>query len=379
MREGVSGLSGWQSWPPSVRCQLPMLLLAASIPAILTACGSPGIPLPPSLQLPQSVTDLRAVRKGDKVYLAWTVPARTTDLQLIHGEVSTKICRGWGATMLDCGTPVGEVSSMPVSPTRLTQKSAKIQAAFVDTLPEALQKNNPAAEITYAVSAVNQNGRSAGLSNFAHVPGGTTPMPPVDLQADVTAAGVKLTWESVNPPPREGTRYFYRLYRHEEAQTQDAVAGELPLGDSASALIDKAIAWEKNYRYRITVVMAIDRPGENEVHLEGNDSAEINVFAHDVFPPAVPSGLQAVFSGAGQKPFIDLVWSPDMDADLAGYNVYRREEGSSAVKINPEIVKAPAFRDENVKPGKTYLYSVSAVDLRGNESTHSGETSETVP
>jgi len=67
------------------------------------------------------------------------------------------------------------------------------------------------------------------------------------------------------------------------------------------------------------------------------------------------------------------------DADLGGYEVYRREEGTAAVKLNSEAVKTPAFRDLQVKAGKTYFYSVSAVDLRGNESARSEEASERVP
>jgi len=105
----------------------------------------------------------------------------------------------------------------------------------------------------------------------------------------------------------------------------------------------------------------------------------VKVFAHDVYPPAVPSGLQAVFSGVGQPPFIDLIWSPVTDADLAGYNVYRREDDGPSAKTNSELVKTPALRDSNVSSGKKYFYSVSAVDLRGNESARSEETSESVP
>jgi fibronectin type 3 domain-containing protein len=93
----------------------------------------------------------------------------------------------------------------------------------------------------------------------------------------------------------------------------------------------------------------------------------------------VPTGLQAVFSGPGQPPFIDLVWAPNTDADLAGYNVYRHEPGGPPVKINTELVKTPAFRDANVSAGKVYLYAISAVDARGNESAHSEEASESVP
>jgi fibronectin type 3 domain-containing protein len=103
------------------------------------------------------------------------------------------------------------------------------------------------------------------------------------------------------------------------------------------------------------------------------------VFAHDVFPPAVPTGVQAVYSGLSQQKFIDLTWAPVTDADLAGYNVYRREEGTQPMKISSELVKTPAFRDANIQAGHKYFYSVSAVDLRGNDSAKSAEASEQVP
>jgi len=42
-------------------------------------------------------------------------------------------------------------------------------------------------------------------------------------------------------------------------------------------------------------------------------------------------------------------------------------------------VQVSSYRDENVEAGKTYFYTVSAVDLRGNESPRSAEAHETVP
>jgi fibronectin type 3 domain-containing protein len=89
--------------------------------------------------------------------------------------------------------------------------------------------------------------------------------------------------------------------------------------------------------------------------------------------------LQAGYSGEGQKPFIDLIWAPVTNADLAGYNVYRREGAGLAIKLNSELVKSPAYRDFAVISGKTYSYSVSAADVRGNESQRSEQTSEPVP
>jgi len=43
------------------------------------------------------------------------------------------------------------------------------------------------------------------------------------------------------------------------------------------------------------------------------------------------------------------------------------------------LVKSPSFRDTQVQAGHTYTYSVSAIDLRNNESAKSEETSESVP
>jgi fibronectin type 3 domain-containing protein len=123
----------------------------------------------------------------------------------------------------------------------------------------------------------------------------------------------------------------------------------------------------------------VARDNKPEIQVEGDDTPEVQVFTHDVFPPTVPSGVQAVSSGPGQKTFIDLVWAPVSDVDLDGYNVYRHEDGTPAVKVNDQPLKTPAYRDSSVTSGKTYFYSVSALDVRGNESAHSEETSEAVP
>ena len=115
------------------------------------------------------------------------------------------------------------------------------------------------------------------------------------------------------------------------------------------------------------------------MEVEGEDTPPVKIFANDIFPPAVPSGLQAVFSGPGQQSFIDLIWSPVSDMDLDGYNVYRHEEGSAPVKVNAVLLKTPSYRDTTVIAGKHYVYAVTAVDVRGNESSHSEEASEDVP
>jgi hypothetical protein len=346
----------------------------------LTACGVPGIPKPPSLDLPQPVTDLRAIRKGDKVFLAWTAPMETTDgLRVRHPGV-TRICRSTDAAASDCANPASVPAPTPESQQK---KSAgeKLQASYTDQLVSSLLRDDPAAQLFYALSVLNQRGRTAGLSNKVAVPAVAALPPPADFRAQVTADGVLLSWMG-NPSSTETPqlRHVYRVYRHQEGITNHTVVGEMPFGELRTyLLLDHSFDWEKTYEYRATVVQLIQLDGRPETQFEGDDTALVRVFAHDIFPPAVPSSLQAVFSGVGQQPFIDLIWAPDTDADLAGYNVYRHEKGSAEQKINSEILKTPAFRDTNVSPGHTYFYSVSAVDVRGNESAHSAEASESVP
>ena len=266
-------------------------------------------------------------------------------------------------------------------PRSASQTTPKTQAEYIDSLPRDIQQENPSAAVTYAVLVVNESGRSAGLSNQVQVPAAPTLPAPANFNAQVTAQGILLSW-SCGPAPRAlpYIQYRVRVYRRGENAKADTNVGEVEIQDcSKTELLDQSFEWEQTYSYRATVVTVVSVPGKPEMQVEGDDSAPVKVFPHDVYPPAVPTGLQAVFSGVGQAPFIDLVWAPVTDADLAGYNVYRHEEGGQAVKTNSEMVKTPAFRDSNVAAGKKYFYSVSAVDLRGNESARSEEASESVP
>jgi hypothetical protein len=366
---------------------------------IMIGCAQLGPPLPPSLELPKPPTDLRANRKGNRVTLTWSEPTLTTDRQSVRYLGPTNVCRSQKSEMSECGTPIATLPPpVALKPGHTgKQKTAKQQPTsqtYIDTLPAAVLQQNAEAEVTYAVEVLNRNNRSGGLSNRVQVSAIITLPPPSDLAADLTGDGVLLTWtgaESPNLPPNASAnsaniQFRYRIYRRDEAAGKDAIAGEVPLSEPGRVhYTDSAFEWEKTYLYRVTVVSIVKR-SDSEVQVEGNDSAPVRVIAHDVFPPSVPTGLQAAYSGEGQKPFIDLVWAPVTNADLAGYNIFRSETKSAGessvekmVKLNSEPVKSPSYRDFAVVAGKTYTYSVSAVDVRGNESQRSETTNEVVP
>jgi hypothetical protein len=358
--------------------------------ALLTGCGAPGNPQPPSLDLSKPVGDLKAARKGGKVLLTWTAPRETTDKLRIKEAGKTRVCRASVApASMEC-TPAAEVPA--------GQAPAAGTATFTDTLPRELQEQNPAGFAVYTVEAVNARGRSAGSSNPVKVPLAPTLPPPGQLFSQVTAEGPVLSWvvpadkqgESLLLPEamkaRSPVAYSYRLYRRDK-ERPTAAAVMVPIENAFASpklaqpnlnVRDTGTEWEKTYLYWVTTVTKSTAEGQS-VEVEGEDSPPVEVSVHDVFPPAAPTAVQAVASSGGGQNFIDLTWTLNGEADLAGYNVYRREGDAQPQKINAEPLKTPAFRDPNVAAGHTYLYSVSAVDLRNNESGHSEETSESVP
>ena len=383
------------------RMKISKFMVAVGACLLLAGCAQTGPPLPPSLELPKPPTDLRASRKGNRVTLNWSEPTLTTDRQSVRYIGPTLICRSLDRDIATCANPAATLPAPPPSAapkkSRRAKKSAAPPAApetYTDTLPATMQQQDPSAEVTYAVEVLNRNARGAGLSNRVHVPAVVTLPQPSDLSAELTGDGIVLTWTSAgesqnlptNPPTSSpAVQHRYRIYRRDESSGKDAIAGEVPVPSSERGPLhftDSSFEWEKTYLYRITVVTIIKRP-DSEVQVEGDDTPPARVIAHDIFPPSVPAGLQAAYSGEGQKPFIDLIWAPVTNADLAGYNVFRSEAnggaGEKMVKLNSELVKSPSYRDFAVTSGKTYTYSVSAVDVRGNESQRSEPTSETVP
>jgi hypothetical protein len=133
---------------------------------------------------------------------------------------------------------------------------------------------NPAARIFYALSVLNENGRSSGISNVVQVPALPALPPPSEFRAQVTAEGVVLTWTATAQAPAiPGVEYLYRVYRRPDGGNVDTVVGELPLLPSvATQMLDRSFEWEKTYFYRATVVTRIHEAGKAESQFEGTDT-----------------------------------------------------------------------------------------------------------
>jgi N-acetylneuraminic acid mutarotase len=85
--------------------------------------------------------------------------------------------------------------------------------------------------------------------------------------------------------------------------------------------------------------------------------------------PAAPTGLSA---SAGNMQ-VGLTWNANNESDLAGYNLYRRQNGGSYAKLNSSILTNTSYTDNGLTNGETYYYVVKAVDSEGLESEASNE------
>jgi len=293
---------------------------------------------------------------------------------MLKGEVWVRVCRSESEAVA-CDPTGGEQKAAPGSVGRYT-----------DALPAALASGT-ARPISYFLELRNNKGRSAGLSNAAIVLAGSAPQKIEGLQAQVQKHGVVLRWEE------NGESTAVRLERKLLTRTEKSDRGPLspaPEPESQNLLvdagtqpraIDKTVRFGESYEYRVQRLVRVDVNGET-FELNGAFSSPLRVDVQDLLPPAIPAGLVAVATqgqnGGGSA--IDLSWQADPDPDVAGYIVYRREEGGSWQRISEGApVIGPAFHDATVEAGHKYRYAVSAIDKSGHESPRSSEARESVP
>lgn len=333
------------------------------------ACGVQGPPLPPRVERPEAVEDLAVIQKGRTFALSFTPPALATDGERLTKPLEIEIFRtitprgAAPAPLAETSAPAATLKANDIL--RLTRGG---QVEYAWKLSDQEYAGSQGGAFAFAVRGLTYGFRHRALegqlSNVARVTLLDVSGPVENLRARSAEKAIELDWS----PPREdlsggplSALSCYRVYRSE---TGKPGSYELRAETKSPSFSDADFAFDHSYYYQ---VQAEFKSGDSQA--ESEDSPPVEITPHDVFPPAAPPEVTAIYSAGA----VEIVWSPSTAPDLAGYNVYRHEEGGRDVRMNKDLVRTPVFRDPAVETGRTYFYRVTAVDLAGNESPPSKE------
>ncbi len=321
-----------------------------SIILLTAGCGSPGDPQPPSLNIPERIADLRAVQRGDRILVSFTLPALTTDGVALRRLSSVELLAGASSEGgFDIHRWAAQARPVPVD---------KYEPGPVElALPASGWVGR---EVILGVRTAGPKGRRSEWSNLVALPVISPLQRPGPLQAEATAEGVRLSWSAGDRP---GVRF--RVFRRGPNQERAEMIGETVVGE----FTDRGATFGTKWEYAVEAFLST---GETEAASDLSETASIT--PADRFPPATPTGLRAVAGVGG----IELLWEHNREPDLRGYCVWRAADDEPLRRLE-SLTALPSFSDRNIQSGTRYRYAVSAVDQLGNESAPSSPVEVIAP
>ena len=371
-----------------------MLVAAAAL-----TCGKKGDPMPPLPRGPAAVSDLGVEQEGAEAVLTFSYPDRLMNGEPLRDVAAIEIYRAIdlpSAMTTPRPTPRRGVPAPPgdqapgstarreAANERLAEEAFFREAKKVDTLPVAaiaertrgasvvyrdplyplLSAAKPPATLAYTVVTVRRGGERSPLSNIATLAPDVPPGPPTIISVTPEEGRICIEWM---PPAtdllgRPAAVGGYRVYRRTLPEEEyGAPLNAEPI--AGTDYVDTTAPYGGKHVYTVRATL----PGKPKV--EGVAAQEVGVDYRDVFTPPAPGRLDALPEGNAVR----LVWEPVPAPDLAGYVVFRTEEGGKPVRLTEKPITDAFFTDTSVQPRKRYRYTVIAVDTAGNESASSPE------
>jgi len=324
------------------RCAL--LLVAV----LLSGCGYVGEPLPPTLDIPRPVADLRVAQVEDKAQLDFTIPELTTEgLPVVLRKVEL-LAGPYADDNFDADRWAGSARALGPIPLRAGPVHLEIEVG------EWVGK-----EVFFRVRLVGRKGRPSEWSEFKTLRIVPPLAAPAELGAETTAEGVRLWWNG----PSEPAGVEFRLLRSAKDQPEQELAVT-----TEREWLDRTVRYEETYSYRVQSLFR--RQGAQAV---SRASTPVKITPVDRFAPLTPRGISALAAPAS----IELSWDQNTEPDLAGYIIYRADGEKPFAPLAK--CATPAYSDQQVQPGQLYRYAVSAFDQAGNESNRSEAVEVALP
>jgi hypothetical protein len=347
-----------------------LLLVQAAGICFLPGCGVQGPPQPPRLEVPERVTDLTVFQVGRTLEIRFALPQQATDGERLSKPLEIEILRAHFPLRSQPPNSPPLALWTRLQPDQWRRYTNDRRVIYPAHLPEEEFKNWRTEESIIAIRTLTRGFRrrpvESGISNLVRLRLLDVSGPLDHLESQTTEKGIELRWPPpANPAggPQLQSLAGYRIYR---SRTGKPGSFQL-LGESKEPrYLDSDFEFGRAYSYE---VRALFKEGGTIAESEGSQPYE--VIPRDTFPPARPTGLTALYTAGA----VELVWTANSEKDLAGYYVYRRENGEQPMKLNKELLRTPILRDVSVQPGRIYFYQVTAVDLSHNESRPGEEIS----
>jgi hypothetical protein len=384
------------------------------------ACGQKGPPLPPLVLTPAPPV-ISVDRRGSTIEVGFTVPSANADGSRPANLARIDIYAINGAAtaltdleMMKWGTRVATVPvKSPRNPNDTVEAGESVEVLeppegkgldqgaasnVAEQITASLLKPNDAggrgsqsgalaravpllgpsdaASVrTYVGVGVDKRGRPGVFSKRVMVP--LAPAPPRPSQPSITYSETKVTvrWSppsSAEPGTKKGllpSTSFGSSRAAVAYNVYDSATGVRLTSAPVEALEyeDSRIEWGATRCY---AVRAVEVVGGSTLESEaGEPRCEKLV---DTFAPAAPKGLSAIATDGA----INLIWEPNAETDLDGYQVLRgRLPDARMGPVTPTPISDTSFLD-NVPPGVRFVYAVVAVDRAGNRSAPSNRVEE---
>ncbi|MGD0048111.1 MAG: hypothetical protein ABSE42_13985 [Bryobacteraceae bacterium] len=315
--------------------------------AFLSGCGYVAGPLPQLTNIPARVTDIAAVQRGGKLIVQFTAPHLTTEGVEIKQPPSFDLRIGPGPVPFTSEQWAREAKQIP--PVAAAGGTvARYEVPCAEWTGKA---------VSIGVRVVGANGKNAGWSSYVDVEVIAPPSRPADVRAEMTRAGLHLTWHAT-------AEHFRVLRASEKSEKYDLVAEV-----TQPEWTDKAAEVGTSYRY---LIQSFVPQGDNRV--AESDLSEPFEVTPEPMAPAAPSGLRAVAAPNS----IELAWDPADESGIKGYRVYRAPASGSFERL-AESGAVPTYSDHAVEHGKTYRYAVATVGATGKEGPQSAPLEITLP
>ena len=378
----------------------PLSIFLAALAA--GGCAAPSEPTARHAPVPSAVTDLSAVQQGRRVILTFTLPKKTTDAKPLPADPSIEVYR----QVVPAGAKIAAAPAFSQRDLAVTIPSAMLshyadagQFQFPFEQKVARVAEPPGERTVFMVRTRVSEKKASADSNAAslHL---YEPLAPATISAKITHDAIILSgWGVALPATPAGnagseeivTYARYRIYRAEikpgAEEAQAAAPGEAAAQPHLEQIADLPLATmtyeDSNFGFDHTYLYSERTAAKyGDTWVESDDSNLLTVTPKDVFPPAAPQGLVIVFvpAAANVPAHLELSWSISPETDLVGYDIYRKGQGEeTALKLNARPLLTPSYRDMSIQPGRSYSYTVRAVDRAGNESPASEPASADVP